>query len=173
MAPPTTGGGQTEEDKHQQEEIRVLHAASMHGRTDVIKAVITELGKTGLPYTLLPSLLSTPRDDDGATALHIAAMHGQARGTAGAVAGKRAWDMTSSSSSSSSKEVQQAFVMEGFRRTALGEASGVRELVEGGVPLLASNGTSPHDTMLHWAACFGHVEVLQELFTLSREAKAA
>lgn len=37
MAPPTTGGGQTEEDKHQQEEIRVLHAASMHGRTDVIK----------------------------------------------------------------------------------------------------------------------------------------
>ncbi|KAM3568367.1 hypothetical protein VYU27_009507, partial [Nannochloropsis oceanica] len=137
MAPPTTGGGQTEEDKHQQEEIRVLHAASMHGRTDVIKAVITELGKTGLPYTLLPSLLSTPRDDDGATALHIAAMHGQvdacralllagvdtkARGTAGAVAGKRAWDMTSSSSSSSSKEVQQAFVMEGFRRTALGEA---------------------------------------------------
>ncbi|KAM3567250.1 hypothetical protein VYU27_010601, partial [Nannochloropsis oceanica] len=50
---------------------------------------------------------------------------------------------------------------------------GVRELVEGGVPLLASNGTSPHDTMLHWAACFGHVEVLQELFTLSREAKAA
>jgi heptaprenylglyceryl phosphate synthase len=37
MVPPTTGRGQAEEDKHQQEEIRVLHTASMHGRTDVIK----------------------------------------------------------------------------------------------------------------------------------------
>ena len=30
------------------------------------------------------------------------------------------------------------------------------------MPLLASNGASPHDTMLHWAACFGHVEVGRE-----------
>ena len=37
--------------------------------------------------------------------------------------------------------------------------SRVRDLVEGGVPVHASNGASPHDTMLHWAASFGNGEV--------------
>lgn len=40
--------------------------------------------------------------------------------------------------------------------------SRVKELVGGqaaGVPIHASNGVHPHDTLLHWAAAFGHSEV--------------
>jgi hypothetical protein len=33
----TTAGQGAEEEKHQREEIQVLYAASLHGRTDVIK----------------------------------------------------------------------------------------------------------------------------------------
>jgi len=47
MAPPTTAAGQAEEEKHQREEIQVLYAASLHGRTDVIKVSVREGGEGG------------------------------------------------------------------------------------------------------------------------------
>lgn len=68
--------------------------------------------------------------------------------------------------------VARAFVMEAFQRTALGDAARVRELVagSGGVPLGATT-HPPHDTLLHWAAGFGHGEVVRVLLALGADPR--
>lgn len=50
--------------------------------------------------------------------------------------------------------------------------SRVRELVEGGLPVGCSQGSAPHDTLLHWAACFGHERVVEVLIGLGAQVNA-
>lgn len=60
------------------EELNVLFHAAKLGRTDIVQhAVSTLKGKEHLSQEALAERISTP-NDDGATALHIAAFNGHA-----------------------------------------------------------------------------------------------
>jgi ankyrin repeat protein len=90
------------------EEIAVIHAAAHQGRTDIINAIVSELADHGASLMDIGAILSAPRQLDGSTPLHVAAMQGHVdvcrallhvgvnvvrSGTSGSVQGKTPFDI--------------------------------------------------------------------------------
>eukprot|EP01033_Poteriospumella_lacustris_P005465 gene5465-3895_t len=155
-----------------EEEIVVIFHAALLGRTDVLKNAISSIKASGkYAEDDIPRLLSTSRELDGATPLHVATHYGHTdvirallnagvdvamRPTIGDFAGKRPYDIAHESA-------KATFHVFFFEQIAMGHVAVAERLLDGGVPLTLADESPAADTALHWAASFGHVAIAEML----------
>eukprot|EP00603_Paraphysomonas_imperforata_P008233 CAMPEP_0114423204 /NCGR_PEP_ID=MMETSP0103-20121206/6025_1 /TAXON_ID=37642 ORGANISM="Paraphysomonas imperforata, Strain PA2" /NCGR_SAMPLE_ID=MMETSP0103 /ASSEMBLY_ACC=CAM_ASM_000201 /LENGTH=1099 /DNA_ID=CAMNT_0001591853 /DNA_START=45 /DNA_END=3341 /DNA_ORIENTATION=- len=158
----------------QNEELNVLYHAAKLGRTDIVQHAVSTLREKGaLSQDELVDAISTP-NDNGASALHIAAFNGHAdvvrallnmgaRPTMsfdyGEFSYKSAYEVANHAAI-------QAFHVYLFEQIAMGHSSVIEDLVSGGIPADLADDSDTADTTLHWAISFSNINAAQLLLNL-------
>jgi hypothetical protein len=131
----------------EREALVVLFHASLLGRTDIVSQAISTLRSScSGGESELSAIISTGRDNDGATPLHLAVsadnadviralLNAGASPTAETARGERPYEAASETS-------KQAFHVFLFEAIAMGRVDAVRKLLAGGVPVSVKDGSA-------------------------------
>jgi len=158
--------------------LALFHASSI-GRTDVVQSAISSI--RSVQPKAFDEVISRQREEDGATALHLASLLNHAdvvrallnvgcdlglRGTAGEYAGKRPYECCGSDATT------QAYHVFLFEAVAMNKPERVQKLLNGGVPVGILEGSASKETLLHWSCSFGHTDVSRVLLEYACDANA-
>lgn len=134
-----------------------------------------ELGRTDLVVSALRSgasvseLVPSRSGDVSRTALHTALSYGnldaaRALLAAGALLStKDSSGATPASLAAGNEELEGALSTHVCQRAAAGDVATIRDAASAGIDLSRHDGSSAHNTALHWAASFGQAEVVNAL----------
>jgi len=155
------------------EALVVLHHAAVLGRTDVLSEALMTLKTNGtVEYR---KVISTGREEDGATPLHLAAHHDHkdvVRALLTAGADMCARDMEGKTpylgAAQGCRSVFHVFMLE---NVAMGQAEKVAELLRSGVPVDARN-EQDASTALHWAISFEQLPITAMLLQYGADPNA-
>lgn len=160
--------------------LALFHASSI-GRTDVVQSAISSIRSVHDKPEQFDEVLSRQREEDGATALHLASLLKHADvvrallnvgcdlgvlGTAGEYTGKRPYECCGSDATT------QAYHVFLFEAVAMNKPDRVQNLLNGGVPVSILEGGPSKETLLHWACSFGHTDVSRVLLENACDANA-
>jgi len=162
-----------------------LTQASIKGRTDIVRSAIEGIKKIQADGTEidLKSIVSKPRDEDGATALHLATYYNHpdvvrallnvdcnldTLGYNGEYKDKRPYDCCHSSNiNDNNDKTKEAYHIFLFEAVAMNRSDRVINLLNGGIKYNIIDSNLQKETLLHWSCSFEHIDVTRTLLSYS------
>lgn len=155
-----------------QEEVLVLFHAACIGRTDIIQNAIKLIKKDNIKENEVIFIISSQREEDGATPLHLASFYNHSdvvrallnaeadptiRGFKGDYANKLPYEV-------SSDRIKKTYELFFFEQIALSNIKMIKKLLLSGISIETMD--ENEDTALHWAVNFNSLESVEELIKL-------
>ncbi|XP_077999420.1 uncharacterized protein LOC144452238 [Glandiceps talaboti] len=148
------------------EAVESLRAAVVHGRTDIVRSLITAASECKDENDVNVIDVLNHIDGDHGTVLHLASKQGQADVARALLAagadpsikdsqGDTAYDVADSS------QVINVYHNILLQAVAKSDVDSVKQLINAGVTVNVKDGAKSSNTPLHWGASYGNAEVLQ------------